>query len=1029
MRTKNLWKALLGAVATLLLAVLLSGGIMMQTASAAKGGGVFADYGSEGRVKYEEPVDITLKTDTQYSSTRMYYTQNVDTSEFKMSFTLNSFNVDGGLRISFLSSKDDFPMQGYGDGFGVYLWDETAWGHNRNSSLRLDFYSYGKNPAIETCADQKAMRNPLENVETGNTFNLHVWNFDNDNLAIQITRNSGSTESVDMIIGTYSKSNFPFGFDYKNCTLFLSPMIDDNRPHSYEQDVRLTIHNVLQNNVPMTGEFADVLENGRVTVQKGEPQTTLTVTDGQPSLTRMYYTQRVSVTDFTAEFQIDQFNTDGGLRISFLKTTDDYPMEGFGDGFGIYMYEGKGWNPESDEKTTLGYRAGIYGKTGGSKISDVQWMRVTEGNIVENQKFILHVESNGENLVVTVTRENASKENQTVSFEVAKSDLPEGFDYTDCVVIVTPEINTSEGFEHSYAKDIKLSHLNIDWRRETVSVTATTDGYGTVTIDPNVSEIERGSTVTFTIQPDEGYLFESATLNGEEVSLTGYTFETTATKDLVFEVTFKTVPTSSITIQTDGHGTVTSNPAFTTVEQNSTVVFTVAPDKFYEVDTVLLNGQEVMLEADGTYTAIAVEDLVFNVTFTKLAVATVRVTAGEGGSVLTDPNEDEVLLGTEVTFTVHTSVINKIAYKVEQAFLNGVPVPLTNGKFVTLANVDLEFEVVFVKYAVDPNSPFVDFGFNPNRTDVTVSENGSMTVCMTTKDNSDTLTRIYSKNAIKLDLFTMKFTLDALNVNGGLKIAFVSTDDDYPLDRYGNGFALWLYDDTAAGNDAFTSLRAVITAHSRTADAVQLHEAVFTSEEGYLGAEVVITVTYADGVIKFSLQVGETDVFEETAIEEDALSSTFYTSECYLMVGPSAHDSSAEKADAVITIVELNMSILSGGDIGSDVEYSVTYVYDGKILKQDYVEAGNAFPNYTPAAKEGYTFEGWYIDEACTEKYDFSIEAVRDIILYALFSKNDVPAEKGCGSAVESTFGIVFGTLAIAAAAATVTICRKKNNG
>ena len=858
---------------------------------------------------------------------------------------------------------------------------------------------------------------------------MRVWDYDSDNLAIRITRNGGSTDSVDMIIGTYAKSNLPAGFDYKNCTLFLSPTIDGSRPHSYEQDVRLTVHNVLQNNVPMTGEFADVLGNGRVTVQKGEPQTTLTVTDGQPTLTRMYYTQRVSVTDFTAEFQIDQFNTDGGLRISFLKTTDDYPMDGYGDGFGIYLYEGKGWNPESDEKTTLGFCAGVYGKNGGSKVSEAQWMRVTEGNIVENQKFVLHVESNGENLTVTVTRESASDGNQIVSFDVAKSDLPEGFDYTDCVVIVTPEINSGEGFEHSYAKDVKLSHLNIDWRRETVSVTATTDGHGTVTIDPDVSEIERGSIVTFTIQPDEGYLFESATLNGEEVSLTGYTFETTATKDLVFEVTFKTVPTSSITIQTDGHGTVTSNPAFTTVEQNSTVVFTVTPDKFYEVDTVLLNGQEVTLEADGTYTAIASEDLVFNVTFAKLAVAAVRVKAGEGGSVLTDPNEEEVLLGTEVTFTVHTSVINKVAYKVEQAFLNGVPVPLTDGKFVTLANADLEFEVVFVKYAVDPNSPFVDFGFNPNRTDVTVSENGDMTVCMTTKDNSDTLTRIYSKNAIKLDRFTMKFTLDALNVNGGLKIAFVSTGDDYPLDRYGNGFALWLYDDTSAGNDAFTSFRAVITAHSRSADAVQLHEAAFTGEKRYLGAEVVLTVTYADGMIKFSLKVGETDVFEETAIEANALPSAFYASECYLMVGPSAHDSSSEKADAVITVTELNMSILSGGDVDSDVEYSVTYVCDGKILKQDYVEAGNAFPNYTPAAKEGYTFEGWYIDEACTEKYDFSIEAERDIILYAHYTKNEAPAKKGCGSAVKTTFGIVFGTLSIAAAAAAVTICRKKDNG
>ena len=41
-------------------------------------------------------------------------------------------------------------------------------------------------------------------------------------------------------------------------------------------------------------------------------------------------------------------------------------------------------------------------------------------------------------------------------------------------------------------------------------------------------------------------------------------------------------------------------------------------------------------------------------------------------------------------------------------------------------------------------------------------------------------------------------------------------------------------------------------------------------------------------------------------------------------------------------------------------------------------------------AREGYTFAGWYTDEACTEAYDFSAAVTADMTLYAKWTKNAV---------------------------------------
>lgn len=73
---------------------------------------------------------------------------------------------------------------------------------------------------------------------------------------------------------------------------------------------------------------------------------------------------------------------------------------------------------------------------------------------------------------------------------------------------------------------------------------------------------------------------------------------------------------------------------------------------------------------------------------------------------------------------------------------------------------------------------------------------------------------------------------------------------------------------------------------------------------------------------------------------------------------------------------------------------TVTFSYDStavdmtgeSAVKVDY---GDAVSSPDATARDGYTFYGWYTDEACTTEYDFSRLVADDITLYAKCVKND----------------------------------------
>ena len=78
------------------------------------------------------------------------------------------------------------------------------------------------------------------------------------------------------------------------------------------------------------------------------------------------------------------------------------------------------------------------------------------------------------------------------------------------------------------------------------------------------------------------------------------------------------------------------------------------------------------------------------------------------------------------------------------------------------------------------------------------------------------------------------------------------------------------------------------------------------------------------------------------------------------------------------TLFKLNAGVkvsFNAGE-GSKVDFQTTAA-NGSITKP------------ADPTREGYTFAGWYTDEACTEAYDFSVAVTADMTLYAKWTKNE----------------------------------------
>ena len=163
-------------------------------------------------------------------------------------------------------------------------------------------------------------------------------------------------------------------------------------------------------------------------------------------------------------------------------------------------------------------------------------------------------------LIATVTfATTASTPVGTYTFSVT---VPDGQSLTNAAGgTVTPDFGAAATFEVA---------------APTYSVTVTNDGNGTGSAD--VTSGTEGTTVTLTATPATGYRFkEWQVLNGG-VTVTNDTF-TIGTANVEIKAIFELIPTYTVTVTNDGHGTASADPA--SGASGTTVTLTATPNTGY----------------------------------------------------------------------------------------------------------------------------------------------------------------------------------------------------------------------------------------------------------------------------------------------------------------------------------------------------------------------------------------------------------------------------------------------------------------
>ncbi|WP_458008556.1 cellulase family glycosylhydrolase [Flavobacterium sp. PL002] len=210
------------------------------------------------------------------------------------------------------------------------------------------------------------------------------------------------------------------------------------------------------------------------------------------------------------------------------------------------------------------------------------------------------------------------------------------------------------------------------------SVTATTSSTIAATAGANGAispvgsvTVVNGSSKTFTITPNTGYVVDAVLVNGVSVgAVTSYTF-TNVVANQTIAATFKTTATTSYTITASaaGNGTISPSGA-STVTSGSNKTFTITANAGYVVDAVTVNGVSV-----GAITTYAFTNVTANQTIAAtfktnvISSYTISATASANGSI-TPSGTTTVTSGASKTYAITPSA----GYQVDGVTVNGVSV-------------------------------------------------------------------------------------------------------------------------------------------------------------------------------------------------------------------------------------------------------------------------------------------------------------------------------------------------------------------
>ncbi len=106
------------------------------------------------------------------------------------------------------------------------------------------------------------------------------------------------------------------------------------------------------------------------------------------------------------------------------------------------------------------------------------------------------------------------------------------------------------------------------------------------------------------------------------------------------------------------------------------------------------------------------------------------------------------------------------------------------------------------------------------------------------------------------------------------------------------------------------------------------------------------------------------------------------------------------------TPVTDDLTLYAKWEKNAEPTFTVTFnTQGGSAINSQTVTSGATLAKPADPARTGYTFQGWYTDEACTTAYDFSSPVTGSLTLYAKWQQNSTPSGPNTPS-VPSTPGL-----------------------
>ncbi|WP_082347339.1 S8 family serine peptidase [Bacillus sp. FJAT-18017] len=225
----------------------------------------------------------------------------------------------------------------------------------------------------------------------------------------------------------------------------------------------------------------------------------------------------------------------------------------------------------------------------------------------------------------------------------------------------------------------------------------------------------------------------------------------------------------------------------------------------------------------------------------------------------------------------------------------------------------------------------------------------------------------------------------------------------------------WDFDTVLTLEDGFHKIRFAGTdvAGNKAADFLR-HVFVDTQAPGL---DVSVPAKVSEDTTSVELSATLSDNFDEVRFYVDG-SEEFYNPlpEPYVMDGYSHTVKTTLPLQPGVNTFLLEVVDVAGNKTTKEVNvfrgketFTVNYYVDGKVYKTENVIEGSTLKAPAKPVKKGYTFIGWYSDQALKTKFNFSKAVAGNTNLYAKFVKIAAPASVKAASAGYNKVKISWG--------------------